>query len=70
MNSLAKFEITPRDGDFLLRFEDDEGGAVSLTLTAEQLDALIDAADELLDEDDTAFEADEDDDSGVPGARN
>jgi hypothetical protein len=62
MASLAKFDISPRDGDYLLQLADDRGQMVSLTLTAEQLDALIEAADDLLADDDSTFEVDTDED--------
>lgn len=60
MSSLAKFDISPRGEDFLLQLADDTGRVVSITVTAEQLDALIDAADDLLADDDSAFEVDGD----------
>jgi hypothetical protein len=62
MTRLNRFDISPRDGDFLLQLEEEGGKVVSLTLTPEQLDALIEAADDLLAEDDSVFEVDEDDD--------
>jgi hypothetical protein len=61
MASLAKFDLSPRGEDFLLQLADDSGQVVSMTVTAEQLDALIDAADDLLADDDGLFEVDEDD---------
>jgi hypothetical protein len=60
MASLAKFDISPRGEGFLLQLADESGQVVSMTVTAEQLDALIDAADDLLADDDSLFEVDED----------
>jgi hypothetical protein len=59
MTRLTRFDISPQDGDFLLQFEDEDGKVVSFALTPEQLDALVEAADELLDEDDSAFDAED-----------
>jgi hypothetical protein len=61
MKTLSRFAITPRGDDFVLRLEEDGGEAAEFVATADQLDALIEAADELLDEDDAAFEVEEDD---------
>jgi hypothetical protein len=59
--ALARFTVTPQGDDYLLTIEDDGGQTVELTATAEQLDTLIDAVDDLLAEDDDAFEASEGD---------
>jgi hypothetical protein len=50
MKQLARFEITVRDEDFVLRLEDDTGEAVEFATSPEQLDLVIDALDELLSE--------------------
>lgn len=62
MNALSRFDISPKDGAFVLQLEDKGGKMVSLTLTAEQLDALIEAADELLDDNDAVHELEQDND--------
>ena len=59
MRQLAGFDISVRDTDFLLRFEDQSGEAVEFACSPEQLDLMIDAFDDLLSEDDDAFEIDE-----------
>lgn len=56
MNKLSRFDISPRNGDFLVQLELAGGEVVSLTMTPDQLDALILAADDVLAEDDSAFE--------------
>jgi hypothetical protein len=50
MKQLARFEITVREEDFVLRLEDDAGEAVEFATSPEQLDLVIDALDELLSE--------------------
>lgn len=59
MRQLSGFNISPRETDFLLRLEDDAGEATEFACSPEQLDLMIDALDELLSEDDDAFEVDE-----------
>lgn len=59
MRQLTKFEITPTDENFVVRLEGEEGEPAEFLLTADQLDALIESADELLEEDDSAFEVDD-----------
>jgi hypothetical protein len=48
MRQVASFDISARETDFLLRFEDEDGEAVELACSPEQLDLLIEALDELL----------------------
>jgi hypothetical protein len=60
MRQLAKFSISVREEDFVLHLEDDAGGAVDFVASPEQLDAVIDALDELLSEDDELFELEDD----------
>jgi hypothetical protein len=52
MRQLAKFSISAREQDFVLRLEDDTGQAMAFVASPEQLDAVIDALDDLLSEDD------------------
>ncbi|MBW8814355.1 MAG: hypothetical protein JF588_13085 [Caulobacterales bacterium] len=61
MQNLTKFEISPRGEDFLLRLEGEGGTAAEFVASPEQLDAMIEAADELLDDDDDAFEVEDGD---------
>jgi hypothetical protein len=60
MRQLAKFSISVREDDFVLHLEDDTGQAVDYAASPEQLDAVIDALDELLSEDDEMFEVEDD----------
>ena len=57
MKQLAKFTIDVRDEDFLLQLTDDSGAVTELAASPEQLDALIEALDELLsDNEEQVFE--------------
>lgn len=63
--ALAKFTIT-EDGDaYRLHIEDDGGDTLELTATADQLDLIAEAVDELLGDDDArdAVEGDDDDEA-------
>lgn len=61
MRQLAKFSISVREEDFVLHLEDETGSAVDYAASPEQLDAVIDALDELLSEnEEELFEVDED----------
>jgi hypothetical protein len=51
MRQLAKFSISVRERDFVLHFEDDAGQAMAFAASPEQLDAVIDALDDLFSED-------------------
>jgi len=68
MKQLTGFGITHQEDDqFLLRLEDDGGGVVEYRASAEQVDAVIDALDDLLSEfEEDAFEV-EGGDGGRPG---
>jgi hypothetical protein len=50
MRQLARFAISVRESDFVLHLEDDLGETLELAASPEQLDAVIDALDELLSE--------------------
>jgi hypothetical protein len=50
MKQLARFAISVRADDFVLHLEDDSGESVDFAASPEQLDAVIDALDELLSE--------------------
>ena len=61
MRQLARFSISARDEDFLLHLEDDTGQAVDYAASPGQLEAVIDALDELLSEtEDDLFDVDDD----------
>jgi hypothetical protein len=61
MQQLAKFAIEVREEDFVLTLEDETGQATEYSATPEQLDAVIDALDELLSEGEEEFFEVEDD---------
>ena len=60
MRQLAGFSISVRDTDFLLEITDDTGQVTELSASAEQLELVIQALDELLGEDDDAFDVEDD----------
>jgi len=64
MRQLANFAITVREEDFVLHLQDAAGETVEFSATPDQLDAVIDALDELLSEDD-AFDDEEDEEPPV-----
>ena len=59
MRQLVGFNISVRDTDFLLEITDDTGQVTELSASAEQLDLVIDALDDLLGVDDDGFEAED-----------
>ncbi|MEO8115349.1 MAG: hypothetical protein ABI655_13265 [Phenylobacterium sp.] len=52
MRKLARFAITVREEDFVLHLVDEAGETEEFETSAEQLDRVIDALDDLLSEDD------------------
>jgi hypothetical protein len=52
MRQLAGFDIVVRENDFLLSIKDDTGQVTELTASAEQVDLLIDALNDLLGDED------------------
>lgn len=50
MKQLAKFAIEVRTNDFVLRLTDDDGEVVEFASSADQLDQVIDAFNELMHE--------------------
>ena len=52
MRALQTYSIKPDSQAFILRLEDAAGHAAEFIVTAEQLDDLIQTADELLEDDD------------------
>lgn len=61
MKTLTKFEIAIRETDFVLQLHDDEGQTAEYVASPEQLDALIDALDDMLSENEEEFFEVEDD---------
>ena len=61
MRQLAKFSISVREEDFVLHLEDETGQAEDFAASPEQLDAVIDALDDLLSEnEEDVFEVEDD----------
>lgn len=50
MRQLARFAISVRADDFVLHLEDEAGERMEFAASPEQLDAVIDALDEMLSE--------------------
>jgi hypothetical protein len=60
MKQLARFAISVREEDFVLHLEDDSGETMEFAASPEQLDAVIDALDDLLSEnEEDLFEVEE-----------
>lgn len=55
MRQLARFAISVREEDFVLHLEDEAGEKLDFAATPEQLDAVIDALDEMLSENEEEF---------------
>jgi hypothetical protein len=55
MRQLARFAISPRNEDFVIRLEDEAGEKLEFCASPEQLDAVIDALDEMLTEHEEDF---------------
>ena len=49
--TLSKFTITESGDDYMLHIEDDAGETIEFVATYDQLDLLVEAIDEHLDED-------------------
>lgn len=61
MRQLARFTIDVREEDFVLTLEDDAGQKSKFAASPEQLDAVIDALDDLLSEnEEELFEVEDD----------
>jgi len=60
--TLTQFTITPdSDGDYTLHLEDDDGETIEFTASYEQLDLVVEAISEVLDNDEEdALGVDED----------
>jgi len=59
MKTLAGFSITVREEDFVLHLVDDAGETTEFATPPEQLDAIIDALDDLLSEADEELDDEE-----------
>ncbi|CAN7277056.1 hypothetical protein LJR225_001387 [Phenylobacterium sp. LjRoot225] len=61
MRQLIKFSVTVREEDFVFHLVDDAGQTTDFAASPEQFDAVIDALDELLSEnEDDEFEIEDD----------
>ncbi|MDB5452364.1 MAG: hypothetical protein JWO33_942 [Caulobacteraceae bacterium] len=58
MRQLTSFSITVRDEDFVLHLEVDGGETIELATSADQLDGVIGALSDLIEEDDDDDEVD------------
>lgn len=56
MRQLAQFNISVRETDFLIEITDDAGQVTELSASADQLDLVIDALNDLVGEGDDAEE--------------
>lgn len=59
---LTQFALSETDEGYLLQIEGDQGGTLTLETSPEQIDAIIDALDALLSEDDAEIDAVDDED--------
>ncbi|WP_396594263.1 hypothetical protein [Brevundimonas sp. R86498] len=57
IQTLTQFNLAETDDGFLLEIGGSDGGLLRLAATPEQIDAIIDALDALLSEDDAAVDA-------------
>jgi len=60
VETLTQFNLAETDDGYLLEIGGDAGGTLTLAATAEQIDAIIDALDALLSEDEAAVDEVED----------
>lgn len=65
VQSLSQFTLSETPDGYLIEIEGDGGGSIAVEATPEQLDAIIDALDDLLSEDEAAA-----DEVGTGGPRN
>ena len=64
VQSLSQFTLSETPDGYLLEIEGDGGAAMAVTATPEQIDAIIDALDDLLSEDEAAADEVEHEDEG------
>ena len=63
VQTLSQFTLSETPDGYLIEIEGDGGGSLAVQATPEQLDAIIDALDDLLSDDDAAAdEVDDEDD--------
>jgi lipase chaperone LimK len=55
MRQLSRFAISVRADDFVLHLQDEAGEKMDFVATPDQLDAVIDALDEMLSENEEAY---------------
>ena len=56
VQSLSQFTLSETPDGYLIEIEGDGGAAMAVTATPEQIDAIIDALDDLLSEDEVEHE--------------
>ena len=56
VQALSQFTLSETPDGYLIEIEGDEGAAMAVTATPEQIDAIIDALDDLLSEDEVEHE--------------
>ncbi len=61
VQSLSQFTLSETPDGYLLEIEGDEGAAIAVEASPAQLDAIIDALDDLLSEDEAAADEVDDD---------
>ena len=59
--ALAQFTIARTGEDYLLKIEDSDGGTSDFTLDEDQFDLMIEAIEDLLDDEDEYDDADDND---------
>ena len=64
VQSLKQFILSETPDGYLIEIEGDDGAAMAVTATPEQIDAIIDALDDLLSEDEAAADEVEHEDEG------
>ena len=64
VQSLSQFTLSETPDGYLIEIEGDGGAAMAVTATPEQIDAIIDALDDLLSEDEAAADEVEHEDEG------
>ena len=64
VQALSQFTLSETPDGYLIEIEGDEGAAMAVTATPEQIDAIIDALDDLLSEDEAAADEVEHEDEG------
>ena len=68
MKKLAKFTVVEAGESYNLHIEDEGGQVLELNATRDQVDIIADTLDEILSEDDSADEVEDDEVEGDEGA--